>query len=174
VLEASRLSTTSAYSVRNRARVSATALRAGVSLCVITAAFLVAAWFGRTPPFEGRAYDPYAEQSVLRALPFDAPLPYDMALVAAGRGDELAYHVQWTSNLDPSKLRAQFDEHLAGSPKWRLTQDPALSDTFTTTIARIGADGYMTHFAELSIASERNQRIITLDFTPVPLALAPS
>ena len=67
------------------------ALRVSFSFAVITTAFLIAAWFGRTPPFEGRAYDPYAEQSVLRAMPFDAPLPYDMALVAAGQGVELAY-----------------------------------------------------------------------------------
>ncbi len=173
VLEAVHLNTAPSYSVRVRARVPAVVRRFVLSLAVIATAFIVAAWLGRTPPFEGRAYDPYAEQSVLRAMPFDFPLPYDIALVAAGRGEELAYHAQWNSSLTAAEINVQFNEHLLGSPKWRLTQLPPEGDTYTTTLARIGADGYMTHFAQFTIEHLTDQTIITLDFTPVPVALAP-
>ncbi len=136
-------------------------------------AFLGAAWFGGTPPFEGRASDPYSERAVLKALPFDAPLPYTMSLVTAGRGEELAYQIQWTSNLPSAEIAAQFREHLVGSPKWSLTQIAPTTNEFVTTIARVGADGYMTHFARLEISHEAGQTIVSFDFTPIPTALAP-
>ena len=65
---------------------------------MVAAAFIGAAWLGGTPPFESHTHDPFSETSVMRALPFDAPIPHDMALVAAGRGEELAYHAQWSAD----------------------------------------------------------------------------
>ena len=106
-------------------------------------------------------------------MPFDAPLPYDKSLVIAGRGEDLPYQLQWTSSLPPADIAAQFREHLAGSPKWSLTQNPPATDEFITTLARIGADGYMTHFASFAISSEAEQTIISFSFTPIPSALAP-
>lgn len=142
-------------------------------MTIVAGAFLASAWAGRTPPFEERSYDPYSETSILRAIPFDAPLPYDMALVAAGRGDELAYHVQWSSAEPSSGIAEQFREHLAGSPRWVLTQEAPTGDNFTTTMARLDSRGYMTHFARLAISPSTGQTFITLDFTPVPSSLAP-
>ena len=155
------------------ANVSGKLMRAMASAAIIAIAFLAAAWFGATPPFEGRATDPYSERSVLNALPFDAPLPYEMALVTAGRGEGLPYQLQWTSSLPAAEIAAQFREHLAGSPKWRLTQEPPTTDEFVTTVARIGADGYMTHFASIAISREAGQTIVSFNFTPIPTALAP-
>jgi hypothetical protein len=155
------------------AHISSKLIRLTMSIAVVGAAFLVAAWFGATPPFEGRATDPYSERAVLKALPFDAPLPYDMSLVTAGRGEDLPYQLQWTSSLPPAEIAGQFREHLAGSPKWNLTQELPTSDEFVTTVARIGADGYMTHFASIAISHEAGQTIVSFSFTPIPSALAP-
>ncbi|HLB24185.1 MAG TPA: hypothetical protein VJP07_08825 [Dehalococcoidia bacterium] len=153
--------------------IPAAAARAVVSVVTVAVAFIGAAWMGSTPPFEGRAHNPYGETAVVRALPFDAPLPYDMSLVAAGRGDDLPYMAQWTTDLEAAEVAAQFHEHLAKSPRWRLTQDPPTSDTFVTTLARVGSDGYMTHFARLTLESGTGQTIVTFDFTPIPTSLAP-
>jgi hypothetical protein len=173
VLDAARYPTATLARPRLRIRTPALALRVAGSTAVVAGAFLVAALVGATPPFEGRAPSPYGETAVLRAIPFDAPLPYDMSLVAAGRGPDLAYRAQWTSSRPPDEVAAQFFDHLAGSPKWRLTQTPPAPGEFTTTLARVGADGYMTHFARVVIAGEGAQTVITFDFTPVPSSLAP-
>ena len=173
MLDAARLRRVTPVYVRLRTHVSAGAVRVAVSLAVIAAAFLGSAWMGRTPPFEGRAYKPYSETAVMRALPFDAPLPFDISLVAASRGEDLPYHVQWTSHLEPRAVAAQFNEHLAGSPRWRLTQVPPTSDEFVTTLARVDSAGYMTHFGRIAIQRDAGQTIVTFDFGPVPVSLAP-
>jgi hypothetical protein len=174
VLDATRLRTFRfAPAAITPAHVGSRLIRLTTSAAVVCAAFLGAAWFGATPPFEGRATDPYSERAVLKALPFDAPLPYDMSLVTAGRGEDLPYQLQWTSSLPAAEIAAQFREHLAGSPKWRLTQEPPTTDEFVTTVARMGADGYMTHFARIAISREAGQTIVSFNFTPIPTALAP-
>lgn len=147
--------------------------RTAASLALVAAAFFVAAWTGGTAPFHGSARDPYATNAVVRAIPFDAPLPYDKTLMEAGRGPRLPYHVRWTSDLPPGAVSAQVREHLAGSPRWELTQTVPVEGEFATTLARSGSDGYMTHFAELSVAAERGVTVITFDFTPIPTTLAP-
>jgi hypothetical protein len=174
VLDATRLRTAMLAPLSARStRISGKLIRTIVSIAIASAAFLTAAWFGATPPFEGRTADPYSERAVLNALPFDTPLPYDMSLVTAGRGEDLPYQLQWTSSLPPSEIAGQFREHLAGSPKWNLTQEPPTADEFVTTVARIGADGYMTHFASIAISHEADQTIVSFSFTPIPSALAP-
>ena len=150
-----------------------TVVRLAASACVVIAAFLAAAWVGRTFPFESRLADPYGESSVVRAMPFDTPMPYDISLAAAGRGEDLPYHTQWTSALAPEEIAAQFHEHLAGSPRWVLTQAAPTTSEFTTTLARTGPDGYMTHFARISVEGDAGQTIVTFDFTPIPSSLAP-
>jgi hypothetical protein len=150
-----------------------TAARVLASGAVVALAFLTAAWLGTTPPFESRADDPYGEASVVRAMPFDSPMPYDVSLAAAGRGEDLPYHTQWTSSLPPEEIARQFNEHLAGSPRWRLTQHPPTTPIFATTLARLGSDGYMTHFARISVSTTESQTIVTFDFTPIPSSLAP-
>jgi hypothetical protein len=157
--------------IGTRTPASRVALRAFASVAVIAAAFLVAAWIGRTPPFEGRMHDPFSETAVLRAVPYDAPLPQDMSLVAAGRGDDLAYHVQWTSPASTTALVDAFESRLDDSPKWRTTHAETAGGALTTTLARLGSDGYMTHFARLTFRPEGEQSIVGLEFTPVPVSL---
>jgi hypothetical protein len=156
-----------------RTFVAGAAARAIASLATVTAAFFATAWIGGTPPFEGRTFDPYSETGVMRALPFDAPLPYDISLTAAGRGPDLAYQAQWTSQRSPAEIKAQFEEHLRQSPRWRPTQEPPAGDEFVTTLARVGSDGYMTHFARLAVQRGTGQTIVTFTFTPIPSSLAP-
>jgi hypothetical protein len=170
VQDATRLRVTAATP---RFSLPSTAVRLVVSTCVVVAAFLAAAWVGRTFPFESRIADPYGEAAVVRAMPFDTPMPYDISLAAAGRGADLPYHTQWTSPLPPDEIAGQFHEHLAGSPRWELTQTAPAGSEFTTTLARTGADGYMTHFARMSVGRDAGQTIVTFDFTPIPSSLAP-
>ena len=94
---------------------------------VVALAFCAAAWAAGTPPFRPAPSDPYSEAAVLRAVPFDTPLPYDIQLVSAGRGAQLPYHVVWTSKLSGNALGQQVLDHLAGSPKWQLTQNGPLA-----------------------------------------------
>jgi hypothetical protein len=148
-------------------------VRAVASLCVVVGTFLAAAWVAGTAPFGAEADPPYSETAVLRAVPFDAPLPYDIELVEAGEGDRLPYHTRWTSERTPGELAAQVRDHLSKSPKWQHTQVQALGGQFNSTFARVGSDGYMTHFAVLSVASEGGATVVTFDFSPIPTSLAP-
>jgi hypothetical protein len=149
------------------------ALKFAFSLAVISLAFLASAWIGRSAPFESRVSDPYSESNVVRAMPFDTPMPHDISLASAGRGNGLAYHTQWTSTVPAEEIAAQFREHLAGSPRWVLSHEAAATGTVTFTLVRRGSNGYMTHFAHLVVESSRGQTVATFDFTPIPTDLAP-
>jgi hypothetical protein len=144
------------------------------SLAVVAIAYLGAAWYAHVAPFAGLEPSPYSTQSVLRAVPFDAPLPYELALVEAGHGDPLPYHVEWRSTATPDVVAEQVVQHLAGSPKWRLADNAAIAGAFTTHLARVQSNGQMTHFAELSVRPDGAGSIVTFDFTPIPRALAPA
>ena len=155
------------------ARLAPGAFRSIASLAVVAGVFVAAAWYAGTMPFEGESIAPYSTRGVLRAIPFDAPLPYDQSLVEAGRGTELPYHTRWESKLSAQEVAVQVADHLAKSPKWQLTQLTPLAGEFETTFARQGADGYLTHFAFMSVKAAGAGSIITFDFTPVPTVLAP-
>lgn len=143
------------------------------SLAVIAAAYLGAAWYAHVVPFAGREPSPYSAESVVRAIPFDAPLPYDLALIEAGHGEPLPYHAAWRSAAPPDEAARQIAEHLAGSPKWQLADNAPIVGAFTTHLARLQSNGQMTHFAELSVRSDGAGSVVTFDFTPIPMALAP-
>jgi hypothetical protein len=152
---------------------TSTCLRVALSLLVVLAVFAAAAWSAGTRPFSSSAPPPYSQTAVLRAIPFDAPLPYDLTLVEAGHGKDLAYHVVWTSAATPDQVGQQVLDHLVGSPKWQLAQNTPLAGAFTTHLARVSAEGQMTHFAELSVAPRPGGSTVTFDFTPIPTSLAP-
>ncbi|MBF6600634.1 MAG: hypothetical protein IVW36_09000 [Dehalococcoidia bacterium] len=139
----------------------------------MAAAFLGAAWYAGSTPFPSHDPAPYSRQAVLRAIPFDAPLPFDLQLVDAGRGPQLAYRVVWNSTAPPDAVGTQVLQHLAGSPKWQLAQNTPLTGAFTTHLARLSADGQVTHFAALSVAPQGSGSRVTFDFTPIPTSLAP-
>lgn len=144
------------------------------SLVVVAAAYAGASWYGNVAPFEGGRNDPFSQESVLRALPFDAPLPYSISLISAGRGGQLPYHIAWSSPLSGDAVGQQVLDHLAGSPKWQLTENKPLAGDFTTTLARLSADGQMTHFAALSVrTAPGGGTTVSFDFTPIPSSLAP-
>jgi hypothetical protein len=95
-----------------------------------------------------------------------------MAVVAAGRGDDLPYHAQWSTTNSMEKVHAEFIERLEGSPKWQVTHTPA-GDALVTTMVRVDSFGYMTHFARVTIERDLAQTFFTVEFTPVPSSLAP-
>ncbi|MHB8377433.1 MAG: hypothetical protein ACYDEB_10830 [Dehalococcoidia bacterium] len=149
------------------------AVRITASALVVGVAYLAAAWYAGVAPFRATEPAPYSQTSVMRAVPFDAPLPYDRTLLAAGRGGALPYHVVWTSTLPPDAVGQQVLQHLRDSPKWQLTERTPLAGAFTTHLARIAANGQMTHFAELSVRRYGSGSLIAFDFTPIPTMLAP-
>ncbi len=148
-------------------------LRAAASLVVVLAAFAGAPWYAGVTPFAAATLAPYSQQAVLRAIPFDAPLPYKLTLVDASRGKQLPYHVVWKSDAPPNVVGQQVLDHLAGSPKWQLAENTPLAGAFTTHLARLSADAQMTHFATLSVAAAGSGSLVTFDFTPIPAMLAP-
>jgi len=149
-------------------------LRLLASLGIIAVVFIVTAWIAGTAPFGGPAYDPYSEIAVHRAIPFDAPLPFDMSVATGGHGTDLPYHAQWTSSLTADDLVAQFHEHLGGSPRWTAVKLQSEPGTETFSLTRVDARGYLTHFARLTITQAHSQAIVTLDFTPLPSSGAPA
>lgn len=153
---------------------AAFAARIVISAGLVIGAFLTTAWLSGTPPFEGARSDPYSQGRVVRALPFDTPLPQDIALAVAGYGEELPYHTQWTSDTPVAELVRQYEEHLAGSPKWRvLTTDETAGGAIEATLARSSSEGILTHFAKLTIVRNATQSVVTFDFTPVPTSAVP-
>ena len=109
----------------------------------------------------------------MRAMPFDTPLPYDISLAAAGRGPSCRITRSGRRRcLLPTSPRSSASP--AGSPRWILTQEAPAEPEFATTLARLGPDGYMTHFARISISGAKaGQTVVTFDFTPIPSSLAP-
>jgi hypothetical protein len=142
-------------------------LRAAGALLLVSASFLAASYVAAMPPFEHRAGSLSERDRVLRALPFDAPLPYDVELRAAGPGPDLPYRLEYVSDLPPDELGAQAADHLAGAPKWALTQHTDLSREFDTTLSRVDSTGLMTHFAVASMRREGARTVFTFEFVPI-------
>jgi len=150
------------------ANVGAALRRAAASLAIVAVAFAIAAYVAGTRPFEGRIGEPSSHERAVRALPFDAPLPYDIDLTWAGRGEDLPYRLVYASNLAPDALGAQVADHLDGSPKWQLTQHTDLRGEFDTTFSRVGSDGLMTHFAVATLHERSGGgSVFTFDFIPM-------
>jgi hypothetical protein len=126
--------------------------------------YTVAAWAGGVAPFARHDVLSPREET-LRALPFDAPLAYDARLEWAGAGPRLPWMAVWTSDLAPDEVAAQIADHLAGSPKWELTQTRPLAGEFETTLARVADSGLMTHFAVLSVRANGAGSRISFEFT---------
>jgi hypothetical protein len=141
--------------------------RLSASVAVAAAAFFAANFVAARPPFEHRAGAPSETDRVLRALPFDAPLPYDITLERAGRGPDLPYAIEYTSALPPEALGAQVADHLAGAPKWALTQDTDLRAEFQTTFSRVDSTGLLTHFAVATMMREGEGTRFTFEFVPI-------
>ena len=152
-------------------RVPLPAARAIARLCfsafVVVVAFFAAAYIAGAPPFEHRAGAPSERERVLRALPFDAPLPYDVELVEAGPGNDLPYQLTYVSSLPPAAVAEQMAEHLGGAPKWALTQDTQLDGEFRTTLSRIDSTGLLTHFAVVTLQRDGERSLFTFEFVPI-------
>lgn len=140
------------------------AARVALYALVLCGAFAAAAYVGRVPPLDrARGGESDAERA-LAAVPFDAPLPYDITLVGSGRGRELPNRVEWVSGLPPRDVGAQVVDHLVKSPKWQATQFVDPYGEFTQTFVRTGADGYLTHFAVMSLRAQDSRTIIEFEF----------
>lgn len=150
-------------------------LRLALSLAVVAGAYVVAAWAGGVTPFPPRTVDPYSPKEVLRAIPYDVPLPPELTLADAGRGEELPYHAEWSAGVTPAEIVSDVRTFLDINPKWQIvTDDPEPGGGVRLVLARSTDFGLMTHYAILRVVEGgAGGAVVTLDFTPIPTSLAP-
>ena len=136
--------------------------RLALATIVLPAVFFMAAYIGGAPPFV-RTYDPFSPSEVLRQLPADFPIPEGGKLQAAGEGDELPYHVEWTSDKPVSEVAGAYREMLSGG-EWELMLEEETSPGYRVRIAHFTPLGFMTHWAMLDVTNDGRSSRITLDF----------
>jgi hypothetical protein len=155
--------TASAYTARQRL-VNAWPLGVRLTLAGLFLAlgYLAAALVGNVPPFR-QQYDPYSASAVLDQLPPGFPIPADAQVELAGRGAQLPYHVQWTS-AEPVPAVAPIYEDLLKSDNWELMLREEASPSYRIRLARLGPDGFMTHWAMLDVSPRDGGSRISLDF----------
>ena len=124
--------------------------------------YLAAALVGNVPPFR-QHYDPFAAPTVLEQLPPDFPIPADAQVEMAGQGAKLPYHVQWTS-AEPVPAAAAIYEDLLESDNWELMLREEASPSYRIRLARLGPDGFMTHWAMLDVSPREGGSRVSLDF----------
>ncbi|MCH8849640.1 MAG: DUF2029 domain-containing protein [Chloroflexi bacterium] len=136
--------------------------RLALAAFVLPAVFFMAAYIGGAPPFV-RTYDPFSPSEVLRQLPADFPIPEGGKLQAAGEGDELPYHVEWTSDKPVSEVAGAYREMLSGD-EWELMQEDDAGPGYRVRIAHFTPLGLMTHWAMLDVTNDGSSSRISLDF----------
>jgi hypothetical protein len=125
--------------------------------------YLAAALVGNVPPFRHHD-DPFAASAVLDQLPPGFPVPADAQVESTGRGAQLPYHAQWTS-AEPVPAVAATYEDLLKSGNWELMLREEASPSYRIRLARLGPDGFMTHWAMLDVSPREGGSRISLDFT---------
>lgn len=138
--------------------------RGTMYVLVLLAAFFAAAYVGRVPPVDRIRGEQWTAERALNAVPIDAPLPYDRTFVLAGRGVKLPRRVEWVSNVSPGEAAAQVADHLAHSPRWQETQGVDLRGEFTTTFVRTGDDGYLSHFAIMTLRADGDRTMVEFEY----------
>jgi hypothetical protein len=129
---------------------------------LVALGYLTAALVGNVPPFR-QQYDPFATSAVVDQLPPGFPVPPDAKVESAGRGAQLPYHVQWTSAEPVPTVAATYDD-LLKSGDWELMLREEASPSYRIRLARLGPDGFMTHWAMLDVSPREGGSRISLDF----------
>jgi hypothetical protein len=124
--------------------------------------YLAAALVGNVPPFR-QHYDPFAASAIVDQLPPGFPVPPDAKVESAGHGAQLPYHVQWTS-AEPVPALAAIYEGLLESGDWELMLREDAGPSYRIRLARLGPDGFMTHWAMLDVSPREGGSRISLDF----------
>jgi hypothetical protein len=136
---------------------------------LVPVAYFAAAFVGHIAPF-GQTHDRYAPSQVIKQVPSDFPLPPDSRLVSAGHGDQLAYHVEWSSD-EPVSQVAGIYRHLVDGGNWELMFDEGASPAYKVRVARFTPEGEMTHWAMLDVSGRGSGSDISLDlFSTASLA----
>ena len=142
-------------------------LAAGV---LVPLAYFATAFVGHVAPFE-QHYDPFAPSEVVKQLPEDFPIPADGALRDAGQGEQLPYHLEWTS-AEPVSEVAGIYRHLLDTEDWELMlQEEDGAAAYRIRLARYSF-GLLTHWAMLDVEPYEDGSRISLDlFVPEALRL---
>jgi len=128
---------------------------------VVPASFFTSAYLGHAPPFT-QTYDPFAPSEVLKVIPDDFPLPQDSKLRDAGEGDQLPYHIEWTSSEPVAAIAPLYEELLTTEP-WELMLAESEGDSYGIRLGRFTSFGFMTHWGILDVSPTDDGSLITLD-----------
>ena len=133
----------------------------GLAVVIVPAAYFTSAFYGGAPPFK-TVYDPFAPSEIRKQVPEDFPLPEDAKLLDARPGEELPFHVEWTSSETVSEISVLYAELLAGDV-WELMLGDGPEASYDIRLAKFTSFDFMTHWAMLSVTEAEEGSLITLD-----------
>jgi hypothetical protein len=133
-----------------------------LAAALVPAVYLASAFLAGAPPFSHET-DRYSEGAVLRELPPGFPLPAGSAVLDAGRGEQLPYHVEWMTGHPVSEVAGIY-RRLIASEGWELMLDEQAEPSYRVRLSRITPGGFMTHWAMLDVSPWRAGSRISLDF----------
>jgi hypothetical protein len=129
---------------------------------LIALVYFVGAFVVHVPPFTQHR-DPYSRSAVLAELPPGFPLPADGELAAAGRGEQLPYHAEWTSAEPVSEVAGIYRRILDGV-HWELMLEESTGPSYRIRLSRLGPGGFLTHWGMLDVSPQGAGSRVTLDF----------
>ena len=133
----------------------------GLAVVIVPAAYFTSAFYGEAPPFK-TAYDPFAPSEIRKQVPADFPLPKDAKLLDARQGEELPFHIEWTSSEAVSEISVLYEELLAGDV-WELMLEDGPEAFYEIRLAKFTSFNFMTHWAILAVTEADEGSLITLD-----------
>jgi len=134
----------------------------GLAVVIVPAAYFTSAFYGEAPPFK-TAYDPFAPSEIRKQVPADFPLPEDAELLDARPGEELPFHVEWTSADAVSEISVLYEELIAGGDVWELMLADGPEASYDIRLAKFTSFDFMTHWGMLSVTEAEEGSLITLD-----------
>ena len=133
----------------------------GLAAVIVPAAYFTSAFYGEAPPFKTE-YDPFAPSAIVKQVPADFPLPEDAKLLDAGPGEQLPFHIEWTSSDAVSEISVLYEELLARDV-WELMLEDGPEASYDIRLAKFTSFGFMTHWGMLAVAEAEEGSLITLD-----------
>ena len=133
----------------------------GLAAVIVPAAYFTSAFYGEAPPFKTE-YDPFAPSAIVKQVPADFPLPEDAKLLDARPGEQLPFHIEWTSSDAVSEISVLYEELLARDV-WELMLEDGPEASYDIRLAKFTSFGFMTHWGMLAVAEAEEGSLITLD-----------
>lgn len=134
----------------------------GLAVLIVPAAYFTSAFYGEAPPFKTE-FDPFSTSEIKKTVPDDFPLPEDAKLLVARHGEQLPYHLEWSSSGAVSEISVLYDELVADGIIWELMLADGPEASYDIRIAKFTSFNFMTHWGMLKVAEAEEGSLITLD-----------